>query len=39
VEAYKAYKKWTKKYGNIDRKLRDVGGKSPQQKNKELQRN
>ena len=30
--------KWIKKYGNLDRKLRDMGGKSPQQKIKELQK-
>jgi transposase len=30
--------KWIKKYGNLDKKLRDMGGKSPQQKIKELQK-
>ena len=30
--------KWIKKYGNLDKKLRDMVGKSPQQKIKELQK-
>ena len=30
--------KWVKKYGNLDKKLRNMGGKSPEQKIKELQK-
>ncbi len=30
--------KWIKKYGNLDKKLRGMGGKSPQQKINELKK-
>jgi len=30
--------KWIKKYGNLDKKLLQLGGKSPQQKIKELEK-
>jgi len=33
-----AIQKWVKKYGNLDKKLRSMGGKSPEQKIKELQK-
>jgi len=33
-----AIQKWKKKYANLDIKLRELGGKSPQQKIKELEK-
>lgn len=33
-----AVEKWVKKYGNLDRKLREMGGKSPKQEIKELKK-
>ena len=31
-----AIQKWMKKYGNLDKKLRDMGGKSPKQEIRQL---
>jgi len=33
-----AIQKWVKKYGNLDRKLRELGGKSPKQQIQELKK-
>jgi len=33
-----AIQKWMKKYANLDKKLRELGGKSPQQRIKELEK-
>ena len=33
-----AIQKWVKKYGNLDKKIRSMGGKSPEQKIKELKK-
>lgn len=33
-----AIQKWIKKYGNLDRKLRELGGKSPKQEIDELKK-
>ena len=33
-----AIQKWKKKYGNLDKKLRSMGGKSPQQKIDDLRK-
>ena len=33
-----AIQKWVKKYGNLDKKLRSMGGKSPEQKIKDLKK-